>query len=70
MTVIRKQIRDSQRQEARGAQVHGGRVRPGSGSQVHAKGDVRVARGTGIGRYLLSGPLRRRATQREGCRYR
>lgn len=45
MTTVRKQIRDSQSQEARGAKTYGGRVRPGSGSQVHAKGDVRVGRG-------------------------
>jgi hypothetical protein len=44
MTEIRKRIKDSQRQEARGAALHGGLVQSGSGSQVGKKGDVRVLR--------------------------
>ena len=44
MTEIRRRIKSSQRQESRGAEQHGGKVRPGSGSQVAAKGDVRTPR--------------------------
>lgn len=42
MTEVRRRIKASQKQEARGAKLHGGMVRPGSGSQASAKGDVRV----------------------------
>lgn len=42
MTTIRRRIKASQAQEARGAAAHGGRVRPGSGSKSNAKGDVKV----------------------------
>jgi hypothetical protein len=45
MTSIRRRIKASQEQERRGAVLHGGKVRPGSGSQASAKGDVRVPRG-------------------------
>lgn len=48
MTEIRRRIRASQVQEARGAALHGGAVRPGSGSQPHAKGDVRVPNGEDV----------------------
>ena len=44
MTEIRRRIKASQKQEERGAVQHGGRVRPGSGSQTFAKGDVRTPR--------------------------
>lgn len=47
MTTIRRRIKDSQKQEARGAKQHGGAVRPGSGSKISAKGDVRVPRTPG-----------------------
>lgn len=47
MTDIRRRIKRSQVQEARGAAELGGRVRPGSGSKASAKGDVRVPRGHG-----------------------
>jgi hypothetical protein len=40
-------LRTSQAQEKRGAKLHGGRVRPGSGSQAAAKGDVRTPRASG-----------------------
>src|SRR4051794_19164579 len=44
MTVVRRRIKQSQKQEKRGAQQHGGRGQPGSGSQVARKGDVRTPR--------------------------
>ena len=48
MTTVRRRIKDSQKQESRGALIMGGRVRPGSGSIKTAKGDVRVGRGEGV----------------------
>lgn len=48
MTEVRKRIKASQKQEQRGAKEHGGRVRPGSGSMVAAKGDVRTSHGAGV----------------------
>ena len=48
MTTVRRRIKESQKQEARGARVMGGRVRPGSGSMKSAKGDVRVGRTEGV----------------------
>lgn len=40
-------VRTSQKQERRGAEQHGGRVRPGSGSKPAAKGDVRTSTNAG-----------------------
>lgn len=37
-----RRIQESRRQEARGAQRHGGRVQPGSGSGRYNKGDVKT----------------------------
>lgn len=37
-----RRVRDSQRQERRGAVLHGGKRRPGSGAPWSAKGDVRT----------------------------
>lgn len=45
MTEVRRRIKESQKQERRGAKLHGGRVQSGSGSQPGAKGDVRVSGG-------------------------
>lgn len=56
VTTIRRRIKDSQKQEARGAKQHGGAVRPGSGSKASAKGDVRVPRNPGAS-VLASGTL-------------
>ncbi len=57
MTEVRRRIKLSQAQEKRGAKQQGGLVRPGSGSQVSAKGDVRTprppgAKGTSSGRLI------------------
>ena len=49
VTEIRRRIKKSQAQEKRGAEQHGGRVRPGSGSQEAAKGDVRTPRSVELG---------------------
>lgn len=43
MTEVRRRIKESQKQEKRGASQLGGRVRPGSGSMIAAKGDVRTS---------------------------
>lgn len=48
MTEVRRRIKASQKQEQRGAEQLGGRVRPGSGSKVSAKGDVRTPRPPGV----------------------
>lgn len=50
MTVVRRRIKESQRQEKRGALQNGGWVQPGSGSQVARKGDVRTPRVAGATR--------------------
>lgn len=47
MTELRRRQKASQKQEARGAKIMGGQVRPGSGAFVMAKGDVRVPRVAG-----------------------
>lgn len=57
MTEVRRRIKASQKQEKRGAAQRGGRVQPGSGSQVAKKGDVRTPRvpsatGTTSGRLI------------------
>jgi len=56
VTTIRRRIKASQAQEKRGAKIHGGQVRPGSGSKASAKGDVRVPRAPG-GALASSGVL-------------
>lgn len=56
MTEVRRRIKASQQQEKRGAKQHGGYVRPGSGSQVSAKGDVRTPRPPGA-KGVTSGTL-------------
>lgn len=50
MTDVQRRIRASQKQEKRGAMQNGGRVQPGSGSQVARKGDVRTPRVPGATR--------------------
>lgn len=68
MTVIRRRIKASQAQEKRGAKLHGGRVRPGSGSQEAAKGDVRVAREQGVSRVTSGTLIEYKRTDNKGIR--
>lgn len=56
MTEVRRRIKQSQTQEKRGAKQLGGVVRPGSGSKLAAKGDVRTSSGSSRG-MLASGML-------------
>lgn len=56
MTEVRRRIKASQAQERRGAKQHGGRVQPGSGSQVSKKGDVKTPRVPGA-THTTSGSL-------------
>ncbi len=68
MTSVRRRVKDSQRQEARGAVLHGGEVRPGSGSQASAKGDVRVPRGRVTERATSGTLIEYKRTEGKGIR--
>lgn len=68
MTEVRRRIKESQRQEARGAKLHGGKVRPGSGSQDAAKGDVRVPRGSVSERAISGTLIEYKRTENKGIR--
>lgn len=68
MTTIRRRIKASQQQEARGAKQLGGQVRPGSGSKVSAKGDVRVPRGAGTTRATSGTLVEYKRTDGKGIR--
>ena len=68
MTEVRRRIKASQKQEKRGAEQHAGRVRPGSGSMVSAKGDVRTSTKPGVSRETSGMLIEYKRTDGKGIR--
>lgn len=68
MTEIRRRIAASRKQERRGAEQHGGRVRPASGALVGAKGDVRTSRKPGVSSVTSGTLIEYKRTDGKGIR--